>query len=121
MNVNILKLNMDKSQLLMRGKKRIINLYQSQIPDLNTALQITSDVLHTSKLLGVVLDSNLCFADMINNTRRICFFKLSKLQSIRHFLSSDTEILLVKSFITGVSCLDYCNILYACSTKILLN
>ena len=61
----------------MCGKKRIINLYQSQIADLNTALQISSDVVQTSKLLGVVLDSNLCFADMINDTCRVCFFKLS--------------------------------------------
>ena len=37
-NVNFLKLIMDKSQLLMCGKKRIINLYQSQMADLNTAL-----------------------------------------------------------------------------------
>ena len=34
MNVNFLKLNMDKSQLLMSGKKRIMNLYQSQMADL---------------------------------------------------------------------------------------
>ena len=46
MNVNFLKLNMDKSQLLMCGKKRIINSYQSQMADLNTALQISSDVFH---------------------------------------------------------------------------
>ena len=56
---------MDKSQLLMCGKKRIIYLYQSQMTDFNTAQQISSDVVQTSKLLGVVLDSNLCFADMI--------------------------------------------------------
>ena len=59
---------MEKSQLWMFGKKRVINLYQSQMADLNAALQISSDVLQTSKLLGVVLDSNQCFADMINDT-----------------------------------------------------
>ena len=85
MNVNFLKLSMNKSQLLMCGKKRIINLYQSQMADLNTALQISSDVVQTFEGLSVVLDSILCFADMINNTCRVCFFKLSNLQSTRHF------------------------------------
>ena len=86
--------------------------------DLNTDLQISPDAVQTSKLLGVVLDSNPYFADMINNTCRVCFFKLSKLQSIRHS-SFDTKNMLVKSFI--ISCLDYCNILYSCATKNLLN
>ena len=74
-------------------------LYQSQMAGLNTTPQISSDVVQTSKLVGLVLDSNLWFADMINDTCRVCFFKLSKLQSIRHFLSFDTKIMLVKSFI----------------------
>ena len=68
-------------------------------------VNISSDVVQTSKLLGVVLDSNLCFADMINNACRVCFFKLINLQSIRHFLLFDTKIMLLKSFIT--SCFDY--------------
>ena len=68
-------------------------------------VNISSDVVQTSKLLGVVLDCNLCFADMINNACRVCFFKLINLQSIRHFLLFDTKYMLLKSFIT--SCFDY--------------
>ena len=119
MNENFLKLNIDKSQLLMCGKTRLIKVYQSQVMQLKSALHINCDPMETSKILGVLLDSRLCFSDMVNETCRVCYFKLSKLKNLRHFLSQDIKIMLVKCFI--ISKLDYCNCLYSCCPQYLVN
>ena len=69
-------------------------------------------LLETSKILEVHLDRNLCFSSMINKTCRVCYFKLHKLNNLRHFSSQDTKLMLVKYYI--ISRLDYRNSLYSC-------
>ena len=61
----------------------------------------------------------MTFALMINETCKICYFKLTKLRNLRHYLSQEIKIMLVKCFI--ISRLDYCNSLYACTPQYLLN
>ena len=55
---------------------------------------------------------------MITETCGICCFKLTKLHNLWSFLSYDHKIMLVKTFI--ISCIDYCNSLYACLPHYLL-
>ena len=68
MQINFLQLNINKTQLLICGKPRIIKMYQSQILDLQAAMNIDLNLsaTKTSKLLGVNLDSNMSFTDMVN-------------------------------------------------------
>ena len=118
MLTNFLKLNMTKTQLLVCGKKRLLNSYDTKIFEMNNILGFEPSSLSVAKLLGVVLDQSLSFENMINETCRVCFFKLAKLRNLRSFLSFDYKLMLVKSFV--ISRIDYCNSLYACVTKSLL-
>ena len=95
--LNFLKLNVEKSQLLVCGKKRLVKVHQSPISRLYKILKVGSDIVYSSKILGVILDDQLCFNHMVNDTCKTCFFQLSKLKNLRHFLSHDMRIMLAKS------------------------
>ena len=118
MSQNHLKLNLDKTQPLVCGKKSLLKLYQIDIENINIDLQIDCSLMTTSKLLGVYLEQTLSLEHMVTETCKICFFKLLKLRNLRVFLSQKHKIMLIKSFI--ISRIDYCNCLYACIPHYLL-
>ena len=98
MSKNFLKLNVNKTQLLVYGKKRLPDTYQPHILNLKNSLNIDTDLLPKAKLLGVVLDQSLSLDHMITETFGICYFKLTKLCNLRSFLAYDHKIMLVKNF-----------------------
>ena len=120
MSKNFLKLDVNKTQLLVCKKKRLLDTYQPHILNLKNTLNIhvDTDLLSKAKLLGVVLDQPLSLNHMITETCTICYFKLTKLRNLRSFLSYDHKIMLLKTFI--ISRIDYCNSLYACLLHYLL-
>ena len=67
------------------------------------------------KLLGIILNQNLSYRDTMRSCVKSCYFNLRKLKSIRHYLDTSTKIKLVHAFV--LSRLNYCNIIYANSTK----
>ena len=83
MTKNFLKLNFNKTQFLVRGKKMLLNIHQTNICNLKNCLQIDSNLLPSAKLLGVFLDQSLTLYHMVTETCRIGFFKLFKLRSLR--------------------------------------
>ena len=118
MSKNFLKLNVNKTQLLVCRKKRLLDTFQPNILNLKNSLNLDTDLLPKAKLLGVVLDQSLSLDHMITETCRICYFKLTKLRNLRSFLSYNHKIMLVKTFI--ISHINYCNSLYACLPHYLL-
>jgi len=77
--------------------------------------------MKTFKILGVFLDSHVCFSDMVpqvNATCPACYFKLNNLRIYAIFLYPDMKIMLVKCFV--IFRLDYCNSLYSCIPQYLL-
>ena len=119
MSKNFLKLNVNKTQLLVvYGKKQLLDTYQPYILNLKNSLNIDTDLSPKAKLLGVVSDQFLSLDHMITETCRICYFKLTKLRNLQSFLSYDHKIMLLKTFI--ISCIDYCNSLCACLPHYLL-
>ena len=92
MSKNFLKLNVNKTQLLICGKKRLLDTYQPNILNLKNSLNIDTDLLPKAKLLGVVLDQSLSLDRMITETCRICYFKLTKLRNLQSFLSYDHKL-----------------------------
>ena len=118
MSQNLLKLNLDKTQLLVCGKKRLLKLYQVEIENMYIDLQIDSSLMTSAKLLGVYLEQILSLKHMVIETYKICFFKLLKLRNLRVFLSQKHKIMLTKYFI--ISRIDYCNCLYGCIPHYLL-
>ena len=75
MTLNFFKLNVNKSQLLVCGKKRLVSVHRSPISRLHEILKEGSDIVHSSKILGVTPDDQLCFNHMVNDTCKMCFFK----------------------------------------------
>ena len=65
MSQNLLKLNLDKTQLLVCGKKRLLKLYQVDIENINIALQIDCSLMTSAKLLGEYLEQTLSQEHMV--------------------------------------------------------
>ena len=61
------------------------------------------------KTLGIFLDSELKMDKMVSKCIQTCYLNLSEMKSIRHYLDTDTKLMLVSCSI--LSRLDYCNVL----------
>ena len=104
MSCTVLKLNMNKTQLLVCVKARFLTAFQPRIQSLKSSIHLDSDPASCVKLLGVFTEKTLSFNRIINETCTIGFYKLTKLRNLRSFLEVRNTILLVKCFIA------YCNI-----------
>ena len=107
---SFLKLNKDKSELLLIGKPYIVSQIKKSLQFLtlgNVQIRCANGV----KNLGVIFDESLSFNQHIRDISKSSLHKLRNLRLIRkHFSQRNFEIL-VHSFIT--SRLDYCNSLFS--------
>lgn len=104
MQDNYLKLNSNKTELLLIGSKHTLTKAG------NISLSIDGFTVSPSPLarnLGVLMDSTLSFNAHINNMVKISFFHLKNIAKIRPSLSQSAAAKLIHSFI--FSRLDYCN------------
>ena len=104
MTSNRLKLNMDKTQFIWLGTAQ-------QLAKVNIrAIALTGVNIHLSDnvtCLGILIDSQLTFADYVKKLAGNCFYQLQQLRVIRRTLSTDAAKTLVHALI---SCrVDYCN------------
>ncbi|MEE6523341.1 hypothetical protein FKM82_022198 [Ascaphus truei] len=104
MALRLLKLNMDKTELLILPPK----------PGPTTSFHITvgTTIIHPvaqARCLGVTLDSSLTFAPHIQNICKTSRFFLRNITKIRPFLCCSTAKTLTQALI--LSRLDYCNLL----------
>ena len=79
MSCNFLKLYINKTQLLVRGKAKFLTTFQPCTQSLKSNIHLDSDPTSCVKLLGVFINETLSFDRMINETCKICFYKLTKL------------------------------------------
>ena len=113
MDINYLKLNIEKTGVIFIGKCK--NLKNSSV-NLDLGHKTFSSQKNDNlKILGIIINENLNYKDTISICIRSCYFNLHKLRSIRHYLDEATKIRLAKTYV--INRLDYCNILYSNCTK----
>jgi hypothetical protein len=105
MNNNFLKLNEDKTEVLLIGPKLKREMLIKNLGGLTR--WIKPEVIS----LGVILDSDLNFNSHINKVTKTAFFHLRNIAKVRPFINQNDAEKLTHAFIS--SRLDYCNSLFA--------
>ena len=109
---NFMKLNEDKTELLLIGKSLVLKKFDLDISFQFGKTCITPTVCKGDnwKSLGVLLDGTLSMERQINNVKRKCCWTMTSLRTIRRYLDEPVKLMLVKQLI--ISKVDYCNSLY---------
>ena len=105
MSRNFLRLNQDKTEVLLIGKKAD----REQLAKHLSTISLNST--HQVKNLGVILDSNLTFESHIKSIAKTSFYHLRNIAKVKPFLSQTDAERLVHAFVS--SRLDYCNALFS--------
>ena len=104
MSNNFLKLNEDKTEILLVGpttkREMMLNNMGTLTPWIKS--EVTS--------LGVILDSDLSFKSHISKVTKTSFFHLRNIAKVRPFINQKDAERLIHAFIS--SRLDYCNALF---------
>ena len=104
MNLNMLKLNYDKTELIVFASKYKQDSYNDlSITIGDTVVDCSSQV----KDLGVIFDRVLSLRQHVSYTSRACRFHLRNISRIRKYIPQDISIILIKSLV--MSRLDYSN------------
>ena len=110
--VNMLKLNDNKTELMLVTSKRTKHLHS-----LPTSITIDNAQITFKKSVKnfvLTLDCRLTLNAHVSNIARTCYFELRRLASIRIFLTSTATATLVSAFV--LSRIDYCNsLLFGCA------
>ena len=101
---NMLKLNDDKTELMLVTSKRTKHLHS--LPTSNTIGNAQIPFKKSVKNLGFTLDYHLTMNAHVSNIAWTCYFELRHLASIRRFLTSTATATLVSAFV--LSRIDYC-------------
>ena len=104
MNVNLLKLNDEKTEFVIVGT----NQQLSKLKDISVRVgNETIKPVETVRDLGYYLDKNLNNGPHINKVTGNCFHTLRNIQKLRSHLDQDTTPIIVQALV--ISKLDYCN------------
>ena len=108
MIVNQLKVNDDKTEILLVGSKF------SQKKRSNISFNVGNETVYSSekvKNLGVIFDNSLTMCEFINSKCSACFYYIREIAKIRKYLTLEAAKNIVQSYV--ISRLDFCNsILY---------
>ena len=107
MNEYFLKLNPDKSKIIVFGTADILDkITINGIFLNNNCVRFVNNV----KNLGFYLDSALTLDRQINEVSKSCFLSIKNISCIKHFLDYEQKRMLISSLV--LSKMDYCNSMY---------
>ena len=107
MNQNMLKLNDDKTELIVFTSKYKQDLYN------DLSITIGGTVVHCSSQvrdLGIIFDRVLSLRQYVSYTSKRCILHLRNISRIRKYIPQDTIVVLIKSLV--MTRLDYSNGLF---------
>ena len=107
MNSKQLKLNDNKTECLLIGKKH--DLKQLDLEKIG-GLKNEFEVRNPIKNLGIIFDCSLSFNEQINQVVRTAGYHLKNIAFLKKYLDSKTITMLIHNYV--ISRLDYCNVLY---------
>ena len=116
MNSFYLKLNDDKTQIIVFGSRNVLN--DLHINGINLNPSTTIRFVPTVKNLGIYMNHTLTFDKQISELKKKCFRTLRNIRKIKFLLQPDQVKVIVNSLV--VSCLDYCNGLFFGATERIL-
>ena len=108
MNRFYLKLNDNKTQIIVFGSRNILK--ELHIHGINLGANTTIRFVSTVKNLGIHMDNTLTFEKQVSELKKKCFRTLRNIRKIKFLLNTDQIKVIVNSLV--VSCLDYCNGLF---------
>ena len=97
MSLNKLKLNGDKTKLLVIGSR---NLSASQLPSFKAIDGSVIQPLHFARNIGVIFDIKLNMERQVSAICKSAFFHIRNISQIRKFLSVNSAKALVRAFVT---------------------
>ena len=103
MLVNRLKLNKDKTELLVISAKHLPRPILQEISVVNETIRSSQK----ARNIGVIFDHHFRFTEHIASICKSSFYHLRNISNIRKYLSSTTTEILVHAFVS--SKLDHCN------------
>ena len=107
MTANKLKMNSDKTEVMLCGTK-------SKLKDIDVdSVDICDDNISFSnhvKNLGFFIDQNFNLNMHVSHIRKSCYFEIRRISHLRPFIDEKCTIQLIISLV--VSKLDYCNCLF---------
>ena len=109
---NILKLNDNKTELMLVTSKRTKHLHN--LPSSITIGNAQISFKQSVKNLGFTLDCHLAMNAHFSNIAQRCYFELHRFASIRRFITSTATATLVSAFV--LSRIAYCGSLLFVST-----
>ena len=113
MSTNKMKLNPDKTELLLIGNEGQRSKYLSMFPI--ELLGVETYPEKSAHNLGVIFDKNFNFRSHISAICRSCIYHIRDLRRIRRHLDLDSAKLLANALVS--SHLDYCNSLLSGSAE----
>ena len=114
---NKLRLNDDKTELMLATPKRFHN--HSSLPPSMQCSQVDISFSPSVRSLGVVLVQTLSFKQHVLNICIVAYLELHRISTIHHYLSVDATKTLICAFV--LSRIEYCNFLLAGIPKYLLD
>ena len=106
---NGLRINVDKSALLLAGNKILRDKFTNSHPVImfsNKQLELSDSI----KILGVYLDSELNFSLHLNKKLQAAYLRLKQIYQYRSLLDSEAKLRLMNTLVLPI--VYYCNLVY---------